>query len=74
MTRLYDFIMYHTLLRYVYKIDAVEEALSKDPEIYLKKLRPFYELSFLNEERKVKKMVDNFSKLEADVFFFQEYS
>lgn len=51
------------MLKYVYKVDTVEEALTKDPQIYLKTQRPFYELSFLNEERKVKKMVENFSKL-----------
>lgn len=33
---------FHTMLRYVYKIDAFEEAINRDPEIYLKTLRPFY--------------------------------
>lgn len=55
-------------------MDTVDQALAKDPEVYLKAIRPFYELSFLNEERKVKKMVDNFAKLQCDIFFFQEYS
>lgn len=55
-------------------MDTVEQAQAKDPEVYLKTIRPFYELSFLNEERKVKKMVDNLAKLQCDIFFFQEYS
>lgn len=72
--RQYDLIFFHTLLRYIYKINKIKEAEGKDATEYVKKLKPFYELSFLNEEKKLKKTISNFSKIEADVFFFQEYS
>jgi hypothetical protein len=68
---LYDIITYHTMLKYVFNLDEIDEAVEKNPNIYLRKLRPFFELSFLDEQRKVKKLVDNLSKIQADVFFFQ---
>jgi hypothetical protein len=36
------------MLKYVYKIDNIEEAEKKDPEKYRKVMRPFFELSFLD--------------------------
>jgi hypothetical protein len=60
-TMLYDIITYHTMLKYVFNIDAIDEAVGKDPNIYLKRLSPLFELSFLDEKRKVKKLVDNLS-------------
>lgn len=40
----------------------------------MNKYRPFYELSFLSEEKKMEVFLQTFSKIEADVFFLQEYS
>jgi len=34
-------------------------------------MTPFYQLSFLDEERKLNKTMKNFSNIDADVFFFQ---
>jgi hypothetical protein len=36
------------MLKYVYKIDKIDEAEKKDPKEYRKVMRPFFELSFLN--------------------------
>lgn len=46
--RLYDFIMYHTLLIWVYDVESFEEATQKDPEIFVKKIKDLYKISFLN--------------------------
>lgn len=70
----YDLLTFHTLLHYVYQIDKLEEALELDPQSYISTLGPFYELSYLDQEKKLDKVIANFSKVEADVFFFQEYS
>lgn len=37
-------------------------------------MSPLYGLSFLDEDRKCAKVLANFSRIDADVFFFQEYS
>lgn len=66
--------MYHTLLKYVYKISEISDALALSPDAYLKKLKPMFNLSFLDEKRKGEKVQKNFKRINADIFFFQEYS
>ena len=37
-------------------------------------MKPFYQISFLNEERKLDKFMASLLTLKSDVFFIQEYS
>lgn len=74
VVRLYDFIMYHTLLAFVYGMDSFEKAIQNDPKEFQKRLKPLYEISFLNEERKLDKFMSGLLELQPDVFFIQEYS
>ncbi len=73
-TRLYDFILFHTLLAYAFKKDNFNELIKNPPDLYIDIYRPFYELSFLSEEKKMKRFFDNFDSINADVFFMQEFS
>jgi hypothetical protein len=73
-TKKYDLAMFHTLLRYVYHVNDIKDALNLPIDTYIKKLKPLYELSFLDEKRKGERVQKNFSKIDADIFFFQEYS
>jgi len=66
--------MWHTLLCYIYKVSNIEDCFNKDAKQYLEKLGPFYELSYLDENRKGMKLISQLDKIDADVFFFQEYS
>jgi hypothetical protein len=66
--------MYHTLLRHVYGISEIDEALNLSTDAYIKKFKPYFNLSFLDEKRKGEKVQKNFKRINADVFFFQEYS
>jgi hypothetical protein len=72
--KLYDVIMYHTLLEFVFGNLPFGELIKKDAEQFRKTIDPLYSISFLNEELKLKKFMDSFTKLQADVFFIQEYS
>ena len=74
VTKVYDVLMYHTLLKYVYNIVEIKDVEGKDAQPYRDKLRPFFELSFLDEQRKAEKVKENMGRVNADVFFFQEYS
>ena len=74
ITLTYDFIYFHTLLRYVFKKYNLEELLKEDPKIYREKLRKFYEQSFLDENRKLEKVKATLLKLDFDILFLQEYS
>jgi hypothetical protein len=56
--KLYDFIMYHALLSFVYSTDSFEEAIKNDPLQFIQKLKPLYEISFLDEKRKLAKFLD----------------
>lgn len=66
--------MYHALLKYVYRISEINEALALSTDAYLKKFKPMFNLSFLDEKRKGEKVQKNFKRINADIFFFQEYS
>ena len=66
--------MFHTLLAHVFKGKNFEQLIKNPVKSYLDLYRPFYDLSFLSEERKLDKFMSSFSKIEADVFFMQEYS
>lgn len=46
--RLYDFIMYHTLLVWVHGVEYFEEAIQKDTGTFVKKIKDLYNISFLN--------------------------
>ena len=52
-TRLYDFISFHSLLIYVYQIEDFNEAIKKPPKKYRDELKPYYDLSFLDENKKL---------------------
>lgn len=62
-TRQYDFIMYHTLLKYTYKKDTFEELIKQDPKKYIETLEPLYNLSFLDEKRKLTTFKTNIEKM-----------
>ena len=66
--------MYHTLLSWVYDTEDFETAIKHDVREYVNKMRGFFNLSFLDEKKKVEKLADNYQKLRTDVFFFQEFS
>lgn len=66
--------MYHTLLKYVYRVVDIKDAESVPIDAYIKKLKPLFQLSFLDEKRKGEKVQKNFKRIDADIFFFQEYS
>lgn len=66
--------MYHTLLTFVFKTDSFQEAIKKDGNYFYETIKPFYQLSFLNEKAKIKKFWQGFNKLNPDVFFIQEFS
>lgn len=70
----YDYAMFHCLLKYVYKIKDLNDIETLDVNKYIKTLEPLYNQSFLNEDKKSKKVQKNFCDIKADVFFFQEYS
>ena len=67
-------MLFHTLLSYAYGKEDYKELIQNPPDKYMDLYRPFYDLSFLSEERKIDKFMDSFSKVGADVFFLQEYS
>ena len=71
---MYDVVIFHTLLKYVYGIVELKEAEGKSADDYIKKLTPLYNLSFLDEKKKSIKVSTNMRRIDADVFFFQEYS
>jgi hypothetical protein len=66
--------MYHALLSYVYEIEEIKDAANLPTKKYYQKLNPLYNLSFLDEKRKCDKVISNFNRINADVFFFQEYA
>ncbi len=47
--KLYDFIMYHTLLKYAFGTDSFEEAIKNSADAFKDKIEGFYKLSFLDE-------------------------
>ena len=46
-------MLFHTLLAYAYKEKDFEQLIQNPPDKYMDLYRPFYELSFLSEERKL---------------------
>ena len=72
--KLYDLIIYHTLLEYVFGNAPFEELIKHDGQVFLDRIAPLYKLSFLDEEAKFKKFMAGFERLKPDVFFIQEYS
>jgi len=40
--------MYHTLLKYVFHVETIEEAKNLNVKDYLKVIQPFFEVSFLD--------------------------
>ena len=52
----YDITMWHTLLRYVYGIRDLKEGAGLSAEKYISRLKPMYNLSFLDEKRKCQKV------------------
>lgn len=71
---MYDFLFYHALLQFVYKEQPFAELIKNDPAPYRELTQPFYNLSFLDEGRKLDKMMASFDNISADIFFIQEYS
>lgn len=71
VTRLYDVLMYHTLLRYAYRVAEIKDVEGKNAQQYRDKLKPFFQLSFLDEQKKAEKVMENMERVQADVFFFQ---
>ncbi len=71
---LYDFIMYHTLLRFVYGNQPFEDLIKNNPSKFLETIAPFYKISFLNEELKLEKFKAGMQMHTPDVLFIQEYS
>lgn len=74
VTKKYDILMFHSLLKYVYNIVEIKDVAGESASKYCEKLKPLYTLSFLDEQRKAVKVRDNFKRINADVFFFQEFS
>ncbi len=68
--------MYHACLKFVFhdKIKIIDDAAGLDTNEYLKKMKPFYQLSFLDENKKLNQFMGNYTKINADIMFFQEYS
>ena len=48
--------MFHTMLKYVYNIVEIKDVQGKDAQQYRDKLKPFFELSFLDEQKKAEKV------------------
>lgn len=68
--------MFHALVRHVYKDKNLELAnlSTKNVKTYLDKYGPYFKLSFLDQKQKCLKTMNGFQKINADIFFFQEYS
>lgn len=66
--------MWHTLLRYVYKVKSIEEAKNQEAKKYIQKLKHFFDMSFLDQQKKGMKLISQLKKIDPDVFFFQQYS
>ena len=64
-------LMLHTLLKYVYNIVEIKDIQGQSAQEYRQKLTPFFNLSFLDEQRKAEKVKENMVRVNADVFFFQ---
>ena len=73
-TMRYDIAMWHTLLRYVYGTKDLHEYQGMSANAYIEKLKPMYDLSFLDEDRKCQKVISNLKRIDADIMFFQEYA
>jgi hypothetical protein len=58
----------------VYNQDNFEELVKQNTAPYRKKLKPFFELSFLDQKKKLDVMIKNFEEMHIDIFFTQEYS
>ena len=51
-------MFYHALLIFVYKTtEDFNELIKNDPKFFEKTMKPFYELSFLNENKKLAKFM-----------------
>ena len=48
--------MFHTLLKYVHNIVEIQDIAGKSADEYKNKLKPLFELSFLDEQRKAEKV------------------
>ena len=71
--KLFDLVCYHTLVKYVYKINDLKEIESGkfSPKDYMALTEKYFSRSYLNEAKKIKKVKEALKKHSADVFFFQ---
>ena len=77
ITRMFDFIVFHALLKYVYapEEDAdFEQLIKNDPAKYIATYAPLYQMSYLDEKSKLLKFTSSVEKMEADVLLLQEHS
>ena len=74
MLKKYDLILYHALLESVYGEHGIEQAILNNKRKYLNKIKPLFNQSFLDEDKKLERLISNYRKSQVDVFFFQEFS
>lgn len=65
-------LAFHSLLFRVFKILDLKDAVTCDPQIYLKEYRPYFQQSFLNEANKLKQFKKGMNESMADIVFVQE--
>ena len=58
----------------MYNLDNFEELIKQNTAPYRKKLKPFFDLSFLDQKKKLEIMIKNFEEMQTDIFFTQEFS
>lgn len=62
------------MLIFVYQIQSFEELIKQNTAPYLAAIVPFFQLSFLDQHRKLDIMARNYEKMDIDILFVQEYS
>lgn len=58
----------------VHQVESINDAKDLSTDTYLKYFRPWFNLSFLNEEKKIEKLLKAMEHIKADIIFFQEPS
>lgn len=62
------------MLIFVYQIHNFDELIKQNAAPYLATVAPYFELSFLDQRRKLDIMAKNYEKMDIDILFVQEYS
>lgn len=68
----FDLVVFHTLLKHIYKVSSIDEACDLDPKEYIETYLPLFNQSFLDESRKIDLLIESINKNAIDILFIQE--